>query len=224
ALRSTLAAAVQRSSAAANVATAGSDPSVGKVYCNSQHAPFPPAPHPQQSFALSSGMASGGYGPAPGHATQVPQPGMGQGRLAPEHVDRAEQDREIDRLRRELRKAEEKSNFFRNQVITLQQQVASMGAPIMAANAVAAMPQEILLLREELQSERLQREAMQQHLQTAGLPDAASVANVLQERGTAAAGCQGRARNCETIVSNAEPGKRKRTLGVCSFDVLFFGK
>jgi len=132
------------------------------------HAPGPQAQHPQ----------GGGCPPpaAPG------APGSGGDALHGQQ----ERDREIDRLRRELRKADEKSNFFRNQVITLQQQVSSMAAPVMGASAAAAMPEEIAKLRKELAEERTERQALQaaaaqfeNGLDTAG---ASALQATLQER------------------------------------------
>eukprot|EP00931_Biecheleriopsis_adriatica_P060092 TRINITY_DN36073_c0_g1_i1.p1 TRINITY_DN36073_c0_g1~~TRINITY_DN36073_c0_g1_i1.p1 ORF type:complete len:623 (+),score=143.18 TRINITY_DN36073_c0_g1_i1:185-1870(+) len=100
-------------------------------------------------------------------------------------ADNGDQDREIERLRRESRKAEEKINFFRNQVISLQQQVSSMSAPVMAAQDATALPEELSRLRQELQEERTQRQALQQQLQqlqAAGFSDPAAAAAAMQDR------------------------------------------
>jgi len=95
---------------------------------------------------------------------QPPQQiGVSQSVTVPSAGDSAQhdnRDRELEKLRRELRKTDEKSNFFRNQVITLQQQISSMGMPVMGASAAAAMPEEITRLRGELAEERAEMQAL----------------------------------------------------------------
>ncbi|CAK0825640.1 unnamed protein product, partial [Prorocentrum cordatum] len=85
-----------------------------------------------------------------------------------------ERERELHRLRRELRKADEKVNWFRNQVIALQQQVSSMGTPVMGASTAAAMPEELERLRAEvarhrteLADERAEKESLRSQLREA---------------------------------------------------------
>eukprot|EP00930_Biecheleria_cincta_P098633 TRINITY_DN90297_c0_g1_i1.p1 TRINITY_DN90297_c0_g1~~TRINITY_DN90297_c0_g1_i1.p1 ORF type:complete len:587 (+),score=81.73 TRINITY_DN90297_c0_g1_i1:84-1844(+) len=176
-MRQTLAAAVQRSSTAANVAACGSHPSVGKVYTNSPHAQ-------NATLTASPSYAPAGYGgytPNPGVPESSPSqafpgnlPPIGQSPIPPGvpgcssmmlQADKPDQDRELDRLRKELRKAEEKSNFFRNQVISLQQQVSSVSQPVMAAHEVNAMPEELAKLRHEVHDERSRRQLLESQLQ-----------------------------------------------------------
>lgn len=178
-MRQTLAAAVQRSSTAANVAACGSHPSVGKVYTN--------APHPQNAgLTTSPSYAPAGYGgfpPNPGAPESNPMqafpgnpPPTGQSPIppgapscnsmmvSPGQADRSDQERELERLRKEVRKAEEKSNFFRNQVISLQQQVSAASQPVMAAHEANAMPEELAKLRQEVHDERSQRQVLESQL------------------------------------------------------------
>jgi len=184
AMRPTLAAAVQRSSTSGSFGAAGSDPSVGKVYSNaphqsamSAHASISYAPSPQRGPA--PGAPPAGYGPSPGQvpSTQGPPQGLPPQATPPGALPSAgsmlvtpglagdDQSREVQRLRRDLKKSEEKSNFFRNQVIALQQQVSSMTTPVMGAHEASAMPEEIVKLRQELHEERSRCQASQQKLQ-----------------------------------------------------------
>jgi len=176
-LRQTLAAAIQRSSTTANWAATGSDPSVGNVYMSNAH-PAAPAPVPAMPFGFGAPNLFGFFNNAPPPQNppqmQAPLPTQGQpppavsSTFPPEGAGSEEKTHEIERLRRELRKADEKSNFFRNQVITLQQQVSSMGTPVMAQNAMASMPEEIARLRSELAEERAARQSLQHQLQAGG--------------------------------------------------------
>uniref|UniRef100_A0A7S4PUS9 Peptidase C14 caspase domain-containing protein n=1 Tax=Alexandrium monilatum TaxID=311494 RepID=A0A7S4PUS9_9DINO len=251
-LRSTLAAAVQRSSTTANYASSGSDPSVGAAYMNSHaaHSPKPlpgggplapgppgqgpggphgmPPPMPAYgSFAPPPGPGPPPQGPMPGstpqgppqlppgpppghgpagHAPGAPVPGMqqpppGAGGCpsGPDPAAQLDKDRELDRLRRELKKADENINFFRTQVIALQQQVSSMGMPVMGASAAAAMPEEIARLRAELAEERAERQVMQDsHVQAMAAhrsdseAGALAMSAALQERERELAASQGR--------------------------------
>jgi len=79
----------------------------------------------------------------------------------------------MERLRKDLRKTEEKANFFRNQVLTLQRQVSSMSSPIMAQQDATALPEElgrlrqdVASLRQELGEERMQRQSLEIQLQS----------------------------------------------------------
>eukprot|EP00927_Polykrikos_kofoidii_P059420 TRINITY_DN54578_c0_g1_i1.p1 TRINITY_DN54578_c0_g1~~TRINITY_DN54578_c0_g1_i1.p1 ORF type:complete len:646 (+),score=97.98 TRINITY_DN54578_c0_g1_i1:109-1938(+) len=100
-------------------------------------------------------------GPGVGGANSVgpPQPGSARGmhdNSADETTDH-EKDREIERLRRELRKSEEKTNFFRNQVMTLQHQLGSMEKPVQSVNSV----DEVARLRSDLAEERVSKQTLQ---------------------------------------------------------------
>ncbi|CAK9017819.1 unnamed protein product [Durusdinium trenchii] len=88
--------------------------------------------------------------------------------------------REAERLRRELRKAEEKANFFRNQVLTLQQQIAAMSSPIMAQQDASQLPEELARLRQELNQTRQEMGQQLEHISRAcGVPDAESALALL---------------------------------------------
>merc|ERR1719408_739833 len=84
---------------------------------------------------------------------------------APVAMSEEDKDREIDRLRKEVKKAEEKSSFYRNQVMALQQQVSSMDSN---APRTAGSPQklsEVEKLRLEIQEERSRGHILQVQLQ-----------------------------------------------------------
>lgn len=76
-----------------------------------------------------------------------------------------EKDREIDRLKGALRKAEEKNDFLKNQVMSLQQQLSAV-APVAPIGAKSDLEME--RLRSELREEKEQRQALQQQLQKLG--------------------------------------------------------
>lgn len=165
-MRQTLATAIQRSSATASHATSGSDPNVGSVYVSVQSAaagslpsacPGQPQPPP---FSAPFGAVPGqGFAPA-----QPANPGLPNG-LAGD-VAEHEKDREIERLKSELRKADEKSNFFRSQVMALQHQVTSMDRPVTAASGTGGLlGDEVARLRAELAEERAARQALHQAVQ-----------------------------------------------------------
>lgn len=91
------------------------------------------------------------------HQQGVQHPHAGYGGPAQYGPD-DEKGREIERLRKEIRKVEEKTSFFRNQVNTLQQQLNTMD-PMSSATAVAlpghsASEDEISRLRQGLQQEQ----------------------------------------------------------------------
>jgi len=67
-------------------------------------------------------------------------------------------ERELQQCQRELRKERERNNLLQSQVITLQQQVTSMGPPLMSSQAAAQLPGELDRLRLELAEARAQRE------------------------------------------------------------------
>lgn len=158
-MRQTLATAIQRSSTVANLVAAGSDPSVGNVYMNDPHPSTPayamPMPLPCAMPAAGLGM---GHVPSPPGAFNMPD--LSKGELM-------EKDREIERLRRELRKSDEKSNFFRNQVMTLQQQVSAMDrmTPPGAPGGGRTHSEEMRRLYSELLDERAKCQQLQSQLQ-----------------------------------------------------------
>lgn len=96
----------------------------------------------------------------------------------------------MERLRKDLRKTEEKANFFRNQVLTLQRQVSSMSSPIMAQQDATALPEElgrlrqdVASLRQELGEERMQRQSLEIQLQSfrnAGFKDPEAIQSAVQ--------------------------------------------
>lgn len=143
-LRPCLAAAIQKSSTRPCFPEVGSDPSVGSVYlCESNHGYTPPP-----VVNSWSGGASGG--------PQTGQAGMIQSSHDPEY----EKDREIDRLKRELKKAEEKSNFYRNQVMQLQDQVSCRDSRSSSSKSA-----EVEQLRTEILEERSRGHALQVQLE-----------------------------------------------------------
>merc|ERR1719326_2834972 len=83
-----------------------------------------------------------GYGHPPAHPPAAPF-------IAPED----EKGREIERLRRELRKVEEKTEFFKKQVVNLQQQVTAMD-PMGRSGGAGAYSPEMQYLQQELQREQ----------------------------------------------------------------------
>lgn len=194
-LRAPLAAAVQWSSPTPSRPC--SEGAVGRVYSSAQHN--------------HGGAPAAGYihmsnaGPQQGHGTlpqqpqpqaqpQAHQPQLGMvpcERMAqPTERERSEE-QELERLRRDLRKTEEKANFFRNQVLTLQRQVSSMSSPIMAQQDATALPEElgrlrqdVASLRQELGEERMQRQNLEQQLQgfrNLGFKDPEAVSHALQD-------------------------------------------
>lgn len=154
--------------------------------------------------------APGGSPTAPSSAQASPLAGAQYGQqvtasqafAASLHASASQQeqrDRELEQLRRDLRKANEKSNFFRSQVIALQQQVSSLGAPVMGASAAAAAAAEATRLRAELAEERAERQAAEAQLSefqalSSGM-DATSFA--------AAAALQSKLRVCEAELGGA---------------------
>eukprot|EP00929_Paragymnodinium_shiwhaense_P031091 TRINITY_DN17503_c0_g1_i1.p1 TRINITY_DN17503_c0_g1~~TRINITY_DN17503_c0_g1_i1.p1 ORF type:complete len:586 (-),score=110.32 TRINITY_DN17503_c0_g1_i1:154-1911(-) len=200
ALRQTLANAINRSSTAANPAVPVGDPSVGQVYMSS--AAIAPAPPAAGGMFQPNGIFGGFFGgqPAPGPPAggplmpghpgapmQAPLPGPPPG-AAPPHVPpeaaaaaEQEKDREIERLRRALRKEEEKTNFFRNQVMALQHQVTTMDKPVTSVNA-PPLAEEVSRLRSELAEERVAKQQMQAAMQQGGgQPQVASLQARVQE-------------------------------------------
>jgi len=165
------------------------------------------------------GSAQLGHGPGhpvPGMPQGMPQGvqqhqphqqmGLSQSVAVPsvgEAAKNESRDRELEKLRRELRKADEKSNFFRNQVITLQQQISSMGMPVMGVSAAAAMPEEITRLRAELAEERAEMQALKaeqvqvKNMARADSEAGACAAAALQERERELAVAVGRAAELE---------------------------
>jgi len=201
-LRQTLALAIQRSSNAPTLPAAGTNPSIGRVYMTDAHCGLAPPQMPP--YGAPMGPMGGGFGMFVGQATPgqmvAPMPGPPQGTPGgpppPATFGAAgqgmpaenEKDHEIDRLRRELRKCEEKNNFFRSQVLQLQQRVFSMdvsaatGAPTSSASSSQPAHQ----LRAELTEERARSQQLEAQLQV-GVSRADSVQNpaeiaVLQAR------------------------------------------
>jgi len=197
-LRQTLALAIQRSSNAPALPVPGTDSSVGRVYMSDAHCGLAPPQMPPYGapmgplgggFGMFGGQPTPGQMPAPmlGPPPGPPPPGAfgaaGQGMPA-----ESEKDHEIGRLRRELRKCEEKSNFFRNQVLQLQQRVSTMdvSAAIGAPASSASPAQQAQQLRAELTEERARGQQLEAQLQ-GGVPGAGSMQNpaeiaVLQAR------------------------------------------
>ncbi|CAK9016975.1 Metacaspase-1A [Durusdinium trenchii] len=182
-LRPSLAAAVQWSSQTASRPT--SEGMVGRVYSSGGKGPVGGYTYPYVAAAAVVPPAT-----APAHAPTTavaPAPALAAP-TAPEPP--AADAREAERLRRELRKAEEKANFFRNQVLTLQQQIAAMSSPIMAQQDASQLPEELARLRQELNQtrqelseERRQRKEAEQQLEhisrACGVPDAESALALL---------------------------------------------
>jgi len=94
-----------------------------------------------------------------------------------------EKGREVERLRKELRKVEEKTEFFKKQVMTLQQQVHSMGgipggdpnsmgAPPGGSAGAGGSPAELHHSRQELQQEQARTQQFRAELGNMGSPAA----------------------------------------------------
>lgn len=158
-LRPSLAAAWNHSATGAIPPTGGGDPSVGNVYSNANaHSAHPPAAATVHSSA--HGPAGYGFGATPasppnhGGLPQAPVPygavpGMpGMPQMPPNHggpppaqspypppaavepEDNSEAQAEIGRLKREVRKSEERVEFFRHQTIVLQQRLSQADGPV----------------------------------------------------------------------------------------------
>jgi hypothetical protein len=108
-----------------------------------------------------------------------------------------EKDREIERLRKELRKVEDKTAFFKNQVVALQQQVSSKdptGSMLGALHSSNASPEELLQLRQELKHEEVRTQELRAQL-------SASPSN-----GSASAPLQARLRDLEQELAQVRSG------------------
>lgn len=183
-LRPSLAAAIKKSSTHPCFPAVGSDPSVGHVYFNDSHGHSAPS---GGFFNIPGMFGVGAPAPAPAPAAAPPPPHMGAppagmygAGAAPGHgapyggdaMTDEDKDREIDRLRRELKKAEEKSNQYRNQVMSLQQQVSSMdGNAGRSGGSSSHTPtmSEADKLRAEIQEERSRGQILQVQLQDRGV-------------------------------------------------------
>lgn len=122
-LRAPLAAAVQWSSPTPS--RPSSEGAVGRVYSSAvgNHGGAPRAGY----IHSNAGPQGHGIQPQPQPQTQQQQLGMVPGERVAQPTERERsEERELERLRRDLRKTEEKANFFRNQVLTLQRQVGEM--------------------------------------------------------------------------------------------------
>lgn len=204
--RPSLAAAVARSSTTPSWPGYGSDGTVGKVYSSTgpravaaSPAPgaIPYASYGGSAVAATPGIAGVAMAPAQAVSAQAQQATAAAAPSAaplqscatmivpPQGERHPDQDKELERLRRDLRKAEEKINFFRNQVITLQQQVSAASSPIMAAQHATALPEELARLRQELSEEREKRQAAEQKLlqfEVAGFSDATAATAAVQAK------------------------------------------
>jgi hypothetical protein len=219
-LRNTLAAAIQKSSNTANFAATGTDPSVGNVYMSGGHP------------IAGAGMFAGFRNSAPmsGAPPMIPPQGFGgPPAAAPAYAPVAAPTvpfgndstggecgkEEVDRLRRELRKADEKANFFRNQIMTLQHQLTSIDKPVMPVNSIADSG-EVARLRAELADERAQKQQLlarvqelEQELQANGLGVQSAANMSLGGRSTSSAWGTGAAplaaMPCQSMPSTAGP-------------------
>lgn len=202
-LRPALAAAWNHSATGANPVKGGGDPSVGNVYSNAAPAttaaPVHSPPHGASGPAgYGSPIAHAGppsaavpYAPIPGmpgmmpphmmppqHGAppaQSPYPPQAQANAEPaEKEDSSEAQAEIARLKREVRKSEERVEFFRHQTIVLQQRLSSADGPIGPIGGSVST--------EEVDSLRKENSELKQKVQELQTQNSALRSQVLSQR------------------------------------------
>lgn len=117
----------------------------------------PPVPNDSQYISPAQQMHAQAQHQQQRHGQPPPQ--------HPQFAPNDEKGREIERLRKELRKVEEKTHLYKSQVTTLQQQVNTMDprhANVPPVMPTPADPMEIQRLRHDLQQEQARTQQLRQ--------------------------------------------------------------